>query len=56
MNCSKKYIVNYSINKTWTQPRERTKYFCSLKGKSCEYANPRGWCMVSACIKADEQE
>ena len=31
------------------------KYFCWIKGRSCEFANPRGWCEISACIKRGEQ-
>ena len=31
------------------------KYFCWIKGKSCEFANPRGWCEISACIKRGER-
>ena len=27
------------------------KYFCWIKGRSCEFANQRGWCEISACIK-----
>ena len=29
------------------------KYLCWIKGRLCEYANPRGWCEISACIKRD---
>ena len=32
------------------------KDFCWIKGKSCEFANPRGWCIITACIKAGEEE
>ena len=30
------------------------KYWCRIKEKQCEFANPNGYCMITACIKAGE--
>ena len=46
MGWLKKYDTSKSV---WDKPVETEKYICSIKGKSCEYANARGWCEVSAC-------
>lgn len=47
------WLNKYDTSKAvWVKPVERAKYICSTKGKSCEYANARGWCEVSACIDA----
>ena len=32
------------------------KYWCRIKEKQCEFANSNGYCMITACIKAGEQE
>ena len=46
------WVDKYDICKAvWVKPGERAKYICSVKGKSCEYSNARGWCEVSACNK-----
>lgn len=44
------------IGQNYTASDVISKYTCNSNGILCEYANDRGYCKVTACLKRDVKD